>query len=606
MTVAIVALNGKGLGLARRVQPVLSAAVHGLAGRAEGADVRFTDTVSHLRMLFAEGHAIVGVCAAGILIRALAPVLADKRTEPPVVALAEDGSVAVPLLGGHRGANRLAKRIANALGGTTAVTTAGDLGLGLALDDPPAGWTVANPERAKRLAAALLAGERVRLVVAAGDGSWPDPKPFSNEGDLSLLVTDRAVRHDETALVVHPPVLAVGVGCERGAAPAELEDLVRGALAKAGLAEGAVAAIGSLDLKADEPAVHDLAAALGRPARFFTAAELEAETPRLATPSDTVFREVGSHGVAESAALALAGSNAELIVPKRKSKRCTCAVARSISPIAAMIRGRPRGRLSIVGIGPGSADWRTPEATMALAEADAVVGYRLYLNLVGDLIGGKPRHGSDLGEEETRVRTALDLAASGARIALVCSGDPGIYALASLVFELLEREPLPDWSRIEVTVVPGISALQAAAARAGAPLGHDFCAISLSDLLTPRDAIVRRLKAAAAGDFVVALYNPQSGARRDLLPRAKEILASARPPGTPVIVARNLGRQDETLTLSTLRDFDPAPVDMLSLVVIGNSETSTTSAGRVFTPRGYGNKKVRQNVTAEKTEGAPE
>jgi len=554
-------------------------------------------------MLFAEGHAIVGICAAGILIRGLAPLLADKRAEPPVVALAEDGSVAVPLLGGHGGANRLARQVADATGGNAAVTTAGDIGLGLALDEPPQGWTAANPERAKPLAAALLAGREVGLVVEAGDGVWPDPARFAGAGDFSLLVTDRAGREDDTTLVVHPPVLALGVGCERGAGPAELETLVRRTLSAAGLAEGAVAGVGSLDLKADEPAVHRLAEALGRPARFFTAVELEAETPRLANPSDIVFREVGCHGVAEAAALALAGPESELIVAKRKSEHCTCAIARSARPVAVAARGRPRGHLAIVGIGPGSAEWRTPEATMALAQADVVVGYGLYLDLAGDLIAGKPRHGSALGEEEARARTALDLAADGARVALVCSGDPGIYALATLVFELLEREARPDWSRIEVAVVPGISALQAAAARAGAPLGHDFCAISLSDLLTPRQTILRRLEAAADGDFVVALYNPQSATRRELLPRAKEILAAARPPATPVIVARNLGRNEEAVTVCSLSDFDPASVDMLSLAIIGNAETRATAAGRVFTPRGYRTASEHGTPAAQAEEG---
>lgn len=604
MTVAIVALSRQGLRLARQIQPALpDAVVHGLAGRVDGADVPFSDTVAQLRMLFANGHAIVGICAAGVLIRSLAPLLEDKMAEPPVVALAEDGSFAVPLLGGHRGANRLATQVAEATGGSAAVTTAGDVVFGLALDEPPAGWTVANPECAKPLAAALLSGGKVRLAVEAGDGAWPDPAPFADTGELSLLITDRVGREDHATLVVHPPVLALGVGCERGVPPAELETLVRRILAEAGLAEGAVAGIGSLDLKMDEPAVDQLAAALARPARFFPAAELETETPRLANPSDVVFREVGCHGVAEAAALALAGPDAELIVPKRKSERCTCAIARSLRPIAAKARGRPRGHLSVVGIGPGSTEWRTPEATMALAQADAVVGYRLYLDLAGDLIAGKPRHGSALGEEEARVRTALDLAADGARVALVCSGDPGIYALATLAFELLEREVRPDWNRIAVTVVPGISALQAAAARAGAPLGHDFCAVSLSDLLTPQETIVRRLKAAAAGDFVVAIYNPQSATRRELLPRARAILAAARPQETPVIVARNLGRDDETVSVSTLQDFDPAPVDMLSLVIVGNSQTRVTAAGRVFTPRGYLKELEQEILTAGDAKG---
>ena len=236
--------------------------------------------------------------------------------------------------------------------------------------------------------------------------------------------------------MLHPPVLVVGVGCARGAAPEELIELVETTLATRGLAAGAVACVASLDLKADEPAVHALAERLGVPARFFSAEELERERPRLATPSEIVFQEVGCHGVAEGAALAAAGADASLFVTKTKSAQATCAIARARLDIDPARAGRPRGRLTIVGIGPGQRSWRTPEATAALAAADDVVGYGLYLDLIADLIAGKACHTSELAEEEQRVRRALDLAAAGRRVCLVSSGDAGIYALATLAFEL--------------------------------------------------------------------------------------------------------------------------------------------------------------------------
>ncbi len=183
------------------------------------------------------------------------------------------------------------------------------------------------------------------------------------------------------------------------------------------------------------------------------------------------------------------------------------------TPLDAGAIGRPRGRLAIVGTGPGDPAWRTPEATALLAAADEIVGYRLYLDLLGGAIAGKRRHDSAIGEEAARARLALDLAAEGGSVALVSSGDPGIYGLAALVFELIERERRRDWSAVEIAVAPGVSAMHAAAARVGAPLGHDFCAISLSDLLTPWPAIRARLEAAASADFVVALYNPRSARR---------------------------------------------------------------------------------------------
>ncbi len=586
--IAIVTLSPATAALAESLRDALPGArVHGLAGRCDDADVVFDDAMAHLRALFAAGQAIVGLCAAGILIRAVAPALADKTAEPPVVAVSPDGGHAVPLLGGHRGANALARDIAAIAGGAAAVTTAGDGAFGMALDEPPPGWRVANPALAKPVTAELLAGRPVRLVVEAGDAGWLQGSgaPFcACATPLSVRITERAVEADD-ALVLHPPVLALGVGCERGAEPAELIGLVRETLAEHGLAQGAVAGVYSIDLKADEGAVHALAAELGVPARFFGAAELEAEAPRLANPSDVVFAETGCHGVSEGAALAAAGRDAGLVVAKTKSKRCTCAVA--LAPAGVGAAGKPRGSLAVVGIGPGSAEWRTPEADRAVALAEDVVGYGLYLDLLGPAIAGKRRHESALGAEEDRARIALDLAAQGRRVALVCSGDAGIYALATLVFELMDREDRADWNRLAVSVVPGVSALQAAAARAGAPINHDFCTISLSDLLTPWPAIERRVRAAAAGDFVVAFYNPVSKRRRDQLARARDMLLEARPPETPVVLARNLGRPGETVETVTLAELDPERVDMLTVVLVGSSETRRMRDGRIYTPRGY-------------------
>ncbi|MGQ0662466.1 MAG: precorrin-3B C(17)-methyltransferase [Pseudomonadota bacterium] len=596
----LVALTARGGALARRLQAALPGALlHGLGPRVAGAEVAFEDTGAHLRRLFADRHPIVGICASGILIRALAPLLADKGEEPPVIALAEDGSAAVPLLGGHRGANQLARRIAGALGGTAAITTAGEIALGLALDDPPAGWRIANPGALKTLSAALLAGAEVALRVEAGEASWLTSRiEFARAAGLQIRVTERAVAGDERTLVFHPPVLALGVGGERGVEARELEALVRRTLAAGGLAPGALACVASIDLKEDEPAVHALAASLGVPARFFPATRLAQEAPRLKTPSAAVRRATGCPGVAEGAALAAAGPQAVLVAPKVKSARATCALALSPRPIDPFAVGRARARLAIVGIGPGDAGWRTPEASAALAAASDIVGYGLYLDLLGEEIAGKTRHTSALGEEEARVKTALGLAAEGRAVALVSSGDAGIYGLGALAFELIERAPAPAWRRIEVHVCPGVSAAQAAAARAGAPLGHDFCAISLSDLLTPWATIARRLEAASAADFVVALYNPASGRRRDQLARARDILLAHRAPDTPVVLARNVGRPGETVATVRLADLAAAAVDMLTLVLIGNSQTRRIEhAGGtfVYTPRGYAVKRGRRS-----------
>jgi cobalt-precorrin 5A hydrolase/precorrin-3B C17-methyltransferase len=590
---AIIVLGPSAMQLAERLRGILpGATIHALAGKGIAAERRFTHLVSHVAGLFAAGIPIVGICAAGILIRAVAPLLADKRREPPVVAVAEDGSSAVPLLGGHHGGNALARAIAAATGGYAAVTTAGDLALGIALDEPPPGWRVANPDRAKPVAAALLAGLPVALRIEAGTAEWLGELRFAEQAPLAIRVTDRLPQADEASFVLHPPVLALGIGCERGCVPEEVIALAEETLREHGLASGAVAAVVSLDLKSDEAAVHALAAHLGVPARFFDATALEAETPRLANPSAAVFRATGCHGVAEGAALAAVGPAGTLAVPKRKSRRATCAVARAAAPLDPETIGRKRGSLAIVGIGPGDASWRTAEADAALAGATDVVGYGLYLDLLGPALAGKRRHETGLGAEEERARRALDLAAGGNEVALVSSGDAGIYGLAALVFELIDREDRAMWRRVALTVVPGISALQAAAARLGAPLGHDFCAISLSDLLTPWPLIERRLAAAAAGDFVVALYNPRSQRRRDQLAAARAILLTEREAGTPVALARNLGRAGESVTVTILADLDCDAVDMLTIVLVGNSQTRVIAGAspRLYTPRGYAGK----------------
>jgi cobalt-precorrin 5A hydrolase/precorrin-3B C17-methyltransferase len=253
--------------------------------------------------------------------------------------------------------------------------------------------------------------------------------------------------------------------------------------------------------------------------------------------------------------------------------------------------GRPRGRLAIVGIGPGDAGWRTPEASALIADSTDIVGYRLYLDLLGPALLGKTRHDGELGAETERARLALDLGAAGRRVTLVSSGDAGVYGLAALVFELLDREPRRDWGGAEIAVAPGVSAMQAAAARAGAPLGHDFCAISLSDLMTPWEAIRARLEAAAAGDFVVALYNPRSARRSDWLAEGAQILLARRPPETPVLIARNIGRAGEETRIVPLGALTghAESIDMLTLVIVGNSQTRRLDGDppRLYTPRGY-------------------
>jgi precorrin-3B C17-methyltransferase len=246
------------------------------------------------------------------------------------------------------------------------------------------------------------------------------------------------------------------------------------------------------------------------------------------------------------------------------------------------------GRLFVVGLGPGNPDWLTPEAAHALAQATDLVGYAPYMDRV-PVRAGQTRHGSDNRVEIERAQHGLTLAVSGRIVAIVSGGDPGIFAMAAAVFEAVE-EGEPAWRDLAIEVMPGISAMQAAAARLGAPLGHDFCAISLSDNLKPRTLIEKRLRAAAEGDFVIALYNPASKARPDSIREAFALLMKHKAGATPVVFARAVGRSDERIEITSLAVADPSRVDMATLVLIGSSATRLIrrDSGRpwVYTPRG--------------------
>jgi precorrin-3B C17-methyltransferase len=245
------------------------------------------------------------------------------------------------------------------------------------------------------------------------------------------------------------------------------------------------------------------------------------------------------------------------------------------------------GRLVIVGLGPGATELITPLASETLAAATDLVGYGPYLDRVPERAGQR-RHASDNREELARAKQALELAASGRSVAVVSSGDPGVFAMASAVFEAIDTGK-PAWKDIDVSVVPGVSAMLAAAARIGAPLGHDFCVISLSDNLKPWDLVLKRLEAAAAGDFIIVLFNPASKARPWQLGEAFRLIARHRASSTPVIFASAVSRPDERIDITTLADADPANADMRTLITIGSSATKLVigANGRrfVYTPR---------------------
>jgi cobalt-precorrin 5A hydrolase/precorrin-3B C17-methyltransferase len=547
-------------------KPILSVSVTE-AGRSRARRLPFEhvhgSAASAVRERWGSVDGFVLFLATGAAVRIVAPLLNDKSRDPAVVCVDEGGRHAVALVGGHAGgANALARQVGGLLDVEPVLTTATDSTGRIALDTLPG--FVATGDVAT-VTAAMLDGRAPRISNEQG---WPLPAGVSyGDAPERIVVTDRRRPPAPGVVTLHPPSLVAGVGASTGAAEHAISDLLDAALDGAGLARASVAEIATLDRKTTEPGLQ----ALGLPLRGFSADALHAMP--VPTPSAVVADAVGTPSVAEAAALLSAGPGAELVVPKRANAVATVAIAR---------RAGPAGRLRIVGLGPGTPALRTPAAEAAVRHADVVIGYVAYVDACADLL--QPHHEivrSPIGEEVVRAKQALADAAGGREVALVCSGDPGVYAMASIALELAGDAP-----GVEIETVPGVTAALAAAAAVGAPVGHDFATISLSDLLTPWETIEARLRAAAVADFALALYNPRSERRIWQLEAAREILLAHRAPSTPVAVVTDATRTDEHVQVTTLAELDPAATGMTTCVLVGASSTRVVD-GRVVTPRGY-------------------
>ncbi|WP_175816649.1 precorrin-3B C(17)-methyltransferase [Burkholderia diffusa] len=567
---AIVILGAGALDTARRIQARYpGAVVHGLASRVE-ADVPFDELGAHLRELYARGLPIVALCAAGIVIRCVAPALADKGVEPPVLAVAEDGSAVVPLLGGLTGVNVIAREIAECLGVAPAITTSGELRFGACVLNPPDGYALADLQQGKRFVSDLLAGAATRIDGAA---PWLDDValPRDDAAAHAIRVTPDAWRGARDELVIHPRSVVVGIA------------------ARGVQADASPSLAGRIDALLDTHGLARLAlAALVAPASLLGDARVEAAARTLDVPLR--FADVDGDGDEGADAAALLGSTLRVAHTLRAtSDGLACAVA--TQPVDPATLGRARGRLTVLGLGPGDAAWLTPAARTALAQATDILGYTTYVTMAGPFRADQRVHGTDNREEMQRARHAFELAAEGRRVAVVSSGDPGVFAMAAAVLEALDEARDPRWAAVELRVEPGVSASLATAAQAGAPLGHDFCAISLSDNLKPWDVIETRLRHAAQADLVMAFYNPISRARPWQLDRALDAVRAHRAADTVVVLGRDIGRPGATLTTTTLGALRSDQVDMRTMVIVGSSTTRRFAIGDgrewVYTPRWY-------------------
>ncbi|WP_211942125.1 precorrin-3B C(17)-methyltransferase [Cylindrospermopsis raciborskii G7] len=567
----VIILSQNSLIVAKQIVGVIPGAkIYGLANRTSDVDVSFTDFGDTLRQLFVTGTPIIGICAAGILIRTLAPLITNKNQEPPLLAVAEDGSAVVPLLGGLTGVNELARQIGAGLNIKPAITTTGDLRFRTALLSPPRGYYLVNPDNGKKFIADLLAGAKVKLQ---GIAPWLSGSnlPIDDRGELTIQVTEKNLIPPSNCLVYHPQRVAVILSSLHSQTLNHIYEL----LTTSEISPHALAVIIAPLTLANNAILQDISKTFCLPVRFLTTNQIQELTDQgcsfhEAVVGATIAYHTSFHSPFSPITL---GISQEIIDPETI--------------------GQPRGKLTIIGTGPGGMQWMSPQVQEILHSATDLVGYKTYINLIGPLADGKNIHESDNREEESRAKKALDLAAQGRYVAVVSSGDPGIYAMATAVFDVLDKGQYdqPEWQTIDIEVAPGISAMQATAAAVGAPLGHDFCVISLSDILKPWEVIAQRITHAAQGDFVIAFYNPISQTRTWQLTAARDILLKYRKPHTPVILGRNIGRPGEILKVISLQDLEPTDADMRTLIIVGSSHTKKIESPLekiwVYTSRRY-------------------
>ncbi|MFJ2330350.1 precorrin-3B C(17)-methyltransferase [Pseudomonas helleri] len=548
---AIVILGNGSLATARRIQQLYpQAVIHGLVDRVDGADRTYSDFGANLRQLYQQDTPIIALCAAGIVIRTLAPLLLEKGAEPPVLAVAEDASAVVPLLGGLGGVNDLARTLAAGLGVAPAITTSGELRFGTCLLNPPSGYALGDLELGKRFVSDLLAGEPVRIE---GEAPWLAlaQLPEDQQARLAIHVGHAEREPSANELLIYPRSVLLKVTQEVSAQ--ELRD----ALHEAQLAWQSLACVVADDSLMASAVLRESARELAVPLRFVSADE-----PVVAAAWRELVNGV-SVGVADT-------------------------------PLDPQHIGRARGRLAVIGLGPGAAELMVPAVKAELARANDVLGYETYVRMAGPFRADQVLHCTDNREEMQRARHAFELAAQGRSVVVVSSGDPGVFAMAAAVLEALHESTEPQWHNVDLEILPGVSASLATAAQAGAPLGHDFCVMSLSDNLKPWSIIEKRLDLASQADLALAFYNPISRSRPWQLGVALEIVARHRTLQTPVVLGRDIGRPGQTLRVTTLGELTPEQVDMRTMVIVGSSTTCTfpRADGRewVYTPRWYGDK----------------
>jgi cobalt-precorrin 5A hydrolase/precorrin-3B C17-methyltransferase len=565
--------------------------------------------------LWNKHKALIFIMAAGIVVRTIAPLIKDKTADPAVVVLDEKGRFAISLLSGHLGgANEIAEEIADFLKGNAVITTASDINNMPSIDL----WARENDlaledrEIIPHIAIRFLNNGVLKVYLQMAEDSSQESEIKLPEGFLEvsdptsadLLITNKNLFtvHDShfTAkgqLYLRPKNLVVGIGCNSGTSEMEIEDAVKKTLEESNLSFLSIYFLATIDKKAGEKGLVAFAQKYGFSITTFTSDELN--TVEGIEKSEAVFKSIGAQAVAEPAALLASGSD-KLLVPKQKIGNVTVAAAEKNSGVRRQ-ESEKKGKIYIVGTGPGSIEYITPHARDAIRKSKVIVGYDTYLDLIKELIMGKEIISTGMTQEIERCEKAIEIAMTGKTVSAISGGDPGIYAMAGLVFEILKNscklkniehrttDCEQNSSLIDVEVIPGIAALNACASRLGAPLMHDFAVISLSDRLTPWELIEKRLGAVSMADFVIVIHNPRSAGRPDHISKARDTILKHRSPETPVGIVKAAMREGERVVITNLKNMIEQEINMQTTVIIGNSQTFVWE-GWMITPRGYENK----------------
>ncbi len=560
--------------------------------------IEFVKPKQILREKWDKVDLILFIGSIGASIRLINSLLSSKDKDPGVIVIDKKGLKIVPIIGSHQSnVQNIAFQISNLFGGEIIETNNSVEKNFLNIDSFGYQWGWKRSGDVKdwsKLVIKQANNKDIFCSQLSGNNLWKNSEAgntinqLSDEDDKQKESTFHISIYSDQRNTWHPSTLWIGLGCERNTSKELIEDSIQNFLATNNLSPLSIAGYATIDIKRDEQAFVKISKENKLPIKFFTSDELS--TINVPNPSNIVLNEIGTPSVAEAACILAAGKGSKLLQGKKIFKSIDLSKSKSGAVTIAIAQSKNQyspstGEVHVIGSGPGDISYLTNDARKALSKCSIWIGYKMYLDLIKPLKRkDQVLIESNLTEEKDRCEKAIKLAEEGMKVALISSGEAGFYGMAGLFLELIQK--VNKEFRPSFEIHPGISSMQLAAALGGAPLMNDFCSISLSDKLTPWESIEKRIAGALLGDFVITIFNPQSRERNWQLKRALELCLGYRPGSTPVLVGRQVGRQNQSKRFFTLDKIPLEDIDMLSIIIIGNSRT--TLVDEIFlTQRGY-------------------